>query len=91
MNEMRVLMPITKEDSRFHELIDREKRMREILETQVFQRLSEYLIESQVTFPEYLNIISLSISISRPTIVSRKMSQVWTNPFNPFIASILLN
>ncbi|XP_062557042.1 uncharacterized protein LOC134221891 [Armigeres subalbatus] len=62
--------------------------MREALETKVYDSLDAFLVDSSCTYDYYLDVIRSSIR--RPTVLlKRSMTQLWTNPFNPWIAEKL--
>ncbi|XP_058839321.1 uncharacterized protein LOC131694833 [Topomyia yanbarensis] len=88
MNEERSLVPLTTDDSRRGRLRRRSAEMRESLETKSFDTLEEFLADCRCTPDEYLDV--LRSSIQRPTIfLKRSMTELWTNPFNPWIAEKL--
>ncbi|XP_062714004.1 uncharacterized protein LOC134290817 [Aedes albopictus] len=88
MNEERTLIPLTADDSRRDRLRKRASEMRQILETKAFDTLEEFLDDCKCTYEYYLDV--LRSSIKRPTIfLKRVMNELWTNPFNPWIAQKL--
>ncbi|XP_055632950.1 uncharacterized protein LOC129773377 [Toxorhynchites rutilus septentrionalis] len=88
MDQTRVLIPITAGDGRRDQLSRRAAKMRDTLETKVFDTLEAFLADSNCTFDYYLDVIRSSIR--RPTVImKRSMTQLWSNPFNPWIAKIL--
>nr|XP_029715674.1 uncharacterized protein LOC109405238 [Aedes albopictus] len=88
MNEERTLIPLTADDSRRDQLRKRASEMRQILETKAFDTLEEFLDDCKCTYEYYLDV--LRSSIKRPTIfLKRVMNELWTNPFNPWIAQKL--
>lgn len=88
MDQSRVLIPISSDDGRLDQLRRRASILRETLETKVFNTLEEFLVDSNCTFEYYLDMIRSSIR--RPTIMfKRSMTQLWTNPFNPWVAKTL--
>nr|XP_029710162.1 uncharacterized protein LOC115256057 [Aedes albopictus] len=88
MNEERTLIPLTADDSRRDRLRKRASEMRQVLETKAFDTLEEFLDDCKCTYEYYLDV--LRSSIKRPTIfLKRAMNELWTNPFNPWIAQKL--
>lgn len=88
MNQTRVLIPIAAGDGRLESLSRRVVQMREALETKAFDTLEAFLADTNCTYDYYLDVIRASIR--RPTVcLKRSMTQLWTNPFNPWIAKIL--
>ncbi|XP_062713846.1 uncharacterized protein LOC134290684 [Aedes albopictus] len=88
MDEERTLIPLTADDSRRDQLRKRASEMRQILETKAFDTLEEFLDDCKCTYEYYLDV--LRSSIKRPTIfLKRVMNELWTNPFNPWIAQKL--
>ncbi|XP_055623676.1 uncharacterized protein LOC129767083 [Toxorhynchites rutilus septentrionalis] len=88
MNEERSLIPLTAEDGRRVRLRKRASEMRQTLETKAFDTLEEFLVDCGCTYEYYLDV--LRSSIQRPTIfLKRAMNELWTNPFNPWIAQKL--
>ncbi|XP_055622388.1 uncharacterized protein LOC129765957 [Toxorhynchites rutilus septentrionalis] len=89
MDQTRVLIPITAGDGRRDQLSRRAAKMRDTLETKVFDTLEAFLADSNCTFDYYLDVIRSSIR--RPTVImKRSMTQLpSSNPFNPWIAKIL--
>ncbi|XP_058445649.1 uncharacterized protein LOC131426905 [Malaya genurostris] len=88
MNETRILLPITANDGRREQLKRRSVTMRNALETRTFNTLEDFIDDCRCTYEYYLDIIRASIN--RPTVLlKRSMSELWTNPFNPWIANIL--
>ena len=62
--------------------------MKKLLEEGVHEDLETFLIDSNVDYEQYLNIIRSSIR--RPTVfLRRNIKDIWTNPFNPWIANSL--
>lgn len=88
MDQTRVLIPISSDDGRHVQLRRRASTLRETLETKAFDTLEEFLADSKCTHEYYVDVIRSSIR--RPTIMlKRSMTQLWTNPFNPWIARTL--
>lgn len=88
MNETKILLPIASDDNRYHQLNKRAAKMREILETKVFDTLDAFLLDCNCTHEYYIDIIRSCIR--RPTVfLKRTMNELWTNPFNPWIAKTL--
>lgn len=88
MDQTRILLPITAGDGRLGQLKQQATKMREALETKVFDSLDAFLVDCNCTYERYLDVIRSSIS--RPTVMlKRSMSQLWTNSFNPWIAGKL--
>ena len=80
-----VLCPLPKKRS---DLKKRADELREILEVKRYEAFESFLIDNKLNLDEYLNIIRASIR--RPTIIFRRdMTQLWTNTFNPWVASVL--
>ncbi|XP_062538206.1 uncharacterized protein LOC134206494 [Armigeres subalbatus] len=88
MDQTRILIPITAGDGRLQQLNRKAAKMREALETKVYDSLDAFLVDSSCTYDYYLDVIRSSIR--RPTVLlKRSMTQLWTNPFNPWIAEKL--
>lgn len=88
MDQTRVLLPITADDGRRVQLKRKSTAMQNVLETKTFETLEEFLNDCNCTYEYYLDVIRASIN--RPTVLlKRSMSELWTNPFNPWIANIL--
>lgn len=76
------------DDSGRDQLRKRSSEMRQTLETNAFDTLEEFLADCRCTYDNYLDV--LRSSIQRPTIfLKRAMNELWTNPFNPWIAQKL--
>ena len=88
MDQTKVLLPITSRYPR-HALLSRKAReMRSSLETKVFETFDEFLLDCNCSYERYLDIIRASLQ--RPTVLlKRSMTELWTNPFNSWIADIL--
>ena len=83
-----VLCPLPTENRRRRDLKKRAEELREILETKAYDTVKQFLTDNEVDLHEYFAIIRASLR--RPTIVFRRdMKQLWTNTFNPWIASVL--
>lgn len=88
MDETKILIPITVGDGRRNRLNKLAIKMRETLETKAFDTLEAFLVDCNCTYEYYLDIIRSSIR--RPTVIlKRSMTQLWTNPFNPWTAKVL--
>lgn len=90
MNETRILLPIALDDGRHNELLKKATEMRDILETKAFDNLGAFLLDCRCSYDRYLDVIRAYIR--RPTIfLKRSMTELWTNPFNPWIAKHLIS
>nr|XP_029713647.1 uncharacterized protein LOC115257831 [Aedes albopictus] len=88
MDQTRVLLPLSADDRRCGQLRKRANEIHNILETKTFDTLEQYLEECSCTYDYYIDVIRSSIT--RPTIMTkRSMTELWTNPYNPWIANIL--
>ncbi|XP_062556879.1 uncharacterized protein LOC134221708 [Armigeres subalbatus] len=88
MDETRILLPLTVDDGRRAQLKKRSVEMHNVLETKAFDTLDEFLADCKCSFEIYLDVIRASIT--RPTVlIKRLMTELWTNPFNPWIANVL--
>ncbi|XP_058811059.1 uncharacterized protein LOC131675952 [Topomyia yanbarensis] len=88
MDQTRVLLPITASDGRREQLKRRSGTMQNVLEAKKFDTLDQFLEDCNCTYEYYLDVIRASIN--RPTVLlKRSLSELWTNPFNPWIANIL--
>ncbi|XP_062538323.1 uncharacterized protein LOC134206608 [Armigeres subalbatus] len=88
MDETRVLIPVPSDDKRRDQLLRKSKTMREALETKSYATLEAFLLDCNCAPDKYLEV--LRASIRRPTVfLKRSMNELWTNPFNPWIASHL--
>ena len=84
-----VLCPLpTTNSKRRCDLKKRAEELREILETKTYDTVEQFLQDNRLELMEYFDVIRASLR--RPTIVFRcDMTQLWTNTFNPWIASVL--
>lgn len=88
MDQTRILIPIASDDSRRDYLTRKAKKMREALETKIFDTLESFILDFNCTLDCYLNVIRATIR--RPTVfLKRSMTELWTNPFNPWVANKL--
>ncbi|XP_065077679.1 uncharacterized protein LOC135700938 [Ochlerotatus camptorhynchus] len=88
MDQTRVLLPIPADDGRREQLKRCSAKIKEVLETKVFETFEHFLDDCNCTYDYYLDVIRASIN--RPTIMlKRSMTELWTNPFNPWIANVL--
>ena len=82
-----VLCPLSKSKKQ-RDLRKRAEVLREMLETKRYDTFEQFLIDNRLNLQEYFDIIRASIR--RPTIIFRRdMKQLWTNTFNPWVASVL--
>ena len=88
MNRDRILQPLPTGDSRRAELKKRALEFRQILESKSFETLEEYLADCECTEEYYFDAIRAWLQRSS-FFFKRTMKQLWTNPFNPWIAKIL--
>ncbi|XP_029708282.2 uncharacterized protein LOC109400233 [Aedes albopictus] len=87
-DQTRVLLPLPVDDGRRTQLKKRSTEIHNLLETKTFETFAEFLHGCKCTIESYLDIIRASIK--RPTVlIKRSMTELWTNPFNPWIANIL--
>jgi hypothetical protein len=83
-----VLCPLATKSKRRRDLKKRAEELREILETKTYDTVEQFLADNGLDLHEYFAVIRASLR--RPTIVFRRdMKQLWTNTFNPWIASVL--
>ena len=83
-----VLCPLPTNSKKRRDLKKRAEELREILETKTYDTVEQFLADNRLELMEYFDVISASLR--RPTIVFRcDMTQLWTNTFNPWIASVL--
>nr|XP_029713677.1 uncharacterized protein LOC109418586 [Aedes albopictus] len=88
MDQTRILLPLPVDDGRRTQLKKRSTEIHNLLETKTFETFAEFLHDCKCTIEGYLDIIRASIK--RPTVLNkRSMTELWTNPFNPWIANIL--
>ncbi|XP_062713898.1 uncharacterized protein LOC115261586 [Aedes albopictus] len=88
MDQTRILIPIAADDSRRDQLSRKARKMRDALETKAYDTMEAFLSDCNCTFDGYLDVIRATIR--RPTVLFRRcMTELWTNPFNPWIASHL--
>lgn len=88
IKETRILLPIATDDGRREQLKRRSSKIRDILETKAFESIDQFLDDCNCTYEYYLDVVRASIN--RPTILLRRsMTELWTNPFNPWIADVL--
>lgn len=88
MDQTRVLLPITTGDGRLDQLRRAAVSMRDALETKAYDSMEAFLVDRNCTYEYYLDVIRSSIR--RPTVMlKRSMSELWTNPFNPWIGKIM--
>lgn len=88
MDETRILLPLPADDGRRNQLKKQANEIHGVLETRSFDTFRQFLDDCKCTFDHYLDVIRSSIT--RPTVlVKRSMTELWTNTFNPWIASVL--
>lgn len=88
MDVTRILLPLSADDGRRDKLSKQAVAMRDALETKAFDSLADYLVDSKCSYEYYLDV--LRASIRRPTVFfKRSMNELWTNPFNPWVAEKL--
>lgn len=88
MKRTRVLLPLAQDDGRINGFRLRCKKVRENLEIKAYESIESFWNDNQLDEELYLNIIRASLK--RATLFfKRDITQIMTNTFNPWIASIL--
>jgi hypothetical protein len=83
-----VLCPLAKDDRKRRDRARRAEELRDVLETKSYDTIEQFLTDNRLDMKSYFDVTRASLI--RPTIVFRRdMTQLWTNTFNPWIASIL--
>lgn len=88
MFRTRVLVPLSKEDSRRERLKEKAKSAREKLETKTYNSIQAFISDINCNHDQYLDMVRSTLK--RATVYfKRNMSQIFINTFNPWIASVL--
>ena len=87
-NSTWILSPLAKNDSRRKFLKEKSSQMKKLLEKNSHRDIEDFLSDANIDHETYSNVIRASLK--RPTIIfKRKMNDIWTNTFNPWIANAL--
>ncbi|XP_058814074.1 uncharacterized protein LOC131677981 [Topomyia yanbarensis] len=90
MDRTRMLLPMESTNSRRSQLKAKGREMHERLNIKVYTTLDEYLSDCNCSYDNYLDVIRASLQ--RPTVLlKRSMEELWTNPYNPWVANQLLS
>lgn len=88
MDQTRILLPMASDDNRRKNFIVKATFMRKNLEEKVYHSFESFLEDCDCSHENYLNVIRASIR--RPTVfLKRSLDELWTNSFNPWVASVL--
>ncbi|XP_058456546.1 uncharacterized protein LOC131433943 [Malaya genurostris] len=90
MDQTRIILPMPSNDSRRNRLMKKGEEMRENLNIKIYATLDEYLCDCNCSYDDYLDVIRASTP--RPIILlKRSMEELWTNPYNKWVANKLLS
>ena len=88
MDRTRIITPLASDDNRRKNFADKAAFMRKNLEAKTYDSFEEFLADCDCSYENYSNVIRTSIR--RPTVfLKRSMDELWTNPFNSWIAKML--